>query len=326
MAAMPGSTAGAYDLQYFTTDHLGSVRVVTGGSGNVVFSSGYMPYGTGTNTAGSAMNEFRFSGKEVQPQAGLLDFGARLYDPRSASWLSLDPMAEKYYSVSPYAYCANDPLDLVDPEGEVPHVVIGAVVGGFVNGGIALCQGKTSREIMGAFIGGAIGGAISAATFGAATELGVGIALSNIVSSSLGNVASSITEQVIDSDGFNGMQVAIDGLSGAVTGAVILPADAVLSKFEKQLLSAIDKYYSSSAVSKSIRKEVASEFRDAGKKISGPSTKKALNKEVSNRINTLSSFEKSSVSVFIETVETVHDDALEWGTGELILWLNEKKQ
>lgn len=321
-----GSTAGAYDLQYFTTDHLGSVRVVTGGSGNVVFSSGYMPYGTGTNTAGSAMNEFRFSGKEVQPQAGLLDFGARLYDPRSASWLSLDPMAEKYYSVSPYAYCANDPLDLVDPEGEVPHVVIGAVVGGFVNGGIALCQGKTSREIMGAFIGGAIGGAISAATFGAATELGVGIALSNIVSSSLGNVASSITEQVIDSDGFNGMQVAIDGLSGAVTGAVILPADAVLSKFEKQLLSAIDKYYSSSAVSKSIRKEVASEFRDAGKKISGPSTKKALNKEVSNRINTLSSFEKSSVSVFIETVETVHDDALEWGTGELILWLNEKKQ
>lgn len=206
---MAGSTAGAYDLQYFTTDHLGSVRVVTGGSGNVVFSSGYMPYGTGTNTAGSAMNEFRFSGKEVQPQAGLLDFGARLYDPRSASWLSPDPMAEKYYSVSPYAYCANDTLDLVDPEGEVPHVVIGD---------------------------------------------------------------------------------------------------------------------SSSAVSKSIRKEVASEFRDAGKKISGPSTKKALNKEVSNRINTLSSFEKSSVSVFIETVETAHDDALEWGTGELILWLNEKKQ
>ena len=113
-----GSTAGAYDLQYFTTDHLGSIRVVTGGSGNVVFSSGYTPYGTGTNTAGSAMNEFRFSGKEVQPQAGLLDFGARFYDPRSASWLSPDPLAEKYYPVSPYAYCANDPLDLVDPEGE----------------------------------------------------------------------------------------------------------------------------------------------------------------------------------------------------------------
>ena len=117
---MAGSTAGAYDLQYFTTDHLGSVRVVTGGSGNVVFSSGYMPYGTGTNTAGSAMNEFRFSGKEVQPQAGLLDFGARFYDPRSASWLSPNPLAEKYYPVSPYAYCANDPLDLVDPEGENP--------------------------------------------------------------------------------------------------------------------------------------------------------------------------------------------------------------
>ena len=46
-----------------------------------------------------------------------LDFGARLYDPRTAAWLSQDPMAEKYYGVSPYAYCAGDPVNLVDPEG-----------------------------------------------------------------------------------------------------------------------------------------------------------------------------------------------------------------
>ena len=77
------------------------------------------------------MNEFRFSGKEVQPQAGLLDFGARLYDPRSASWLSPDPMAEKYYSVSPYAYCANDPLDLVDPEGKSTWVTYNTETGLF---------------------------------------------------------------------------------------------------------------------------------------------------------------------------------------------------
>ena len=46
-----------------------------------------------------------------------LDFGARLYDPRTAAWLSQDPMAEKYYPISPYAYCAGNPVNLVDPDG-----------------------------------------------------------------------------------------------------------------------------------------------------------------------------------------------------------------
>ena len=115
-----GSATGAYDLQYFTRDYLGSVRLSTNGSGTVVFSSGYMPYGTGTNSTGSPMNDYRFSGKEEQSDCGLLDFGARFYDSRTATWLSLDPLAENDYSVSPYAYCADDPVNLVDPEGNNP--------------------------------------------------------------------------------------------------------------------------------------------------------------------------------------------------------------
>ena len=46
-----------------------------------------------------------------------LDFGARVYDPRTAAWLSQDPLSEKYYSISPYAYCAGNPVNLVDPTG-----------------------------------------------------------------------------------------------------------------------------------------------------------------------------------------------------------------
>ena len=46
-----------------------------------------------------------------------LDFGARVYDPRTAAWLSHDPLSEKYYSISPYAYCAGNPVNLVDPTG-----------------------------------------------------------------------------------------------------------------------------------------------------------------------------------------------------------------
>jgi RHS repeat-associated core domain len=48
----------------------------------------------------------------------LYDFHARTYDLGTGRFLSVDPMAEKYYSISPYAYCANNPLIYVDPTGE----------------------------------------------------------------------------------------------------------------------------------------------------------------------------------------------------------------
>lgn len=46
------------------------------------------------------------------------DFGARQYSPTLSRWLVPDPMSEKYYDVSPYAYCANDPVNVMDPQGD----------------------------------------------------------------------------------------------------------------------------------------------------------------------------------------------------------------
>ena len=48
--------------------------------------------------------------------------GARHYSPSLSRWLVPDPMSEKYYDVSPYAYCANDPVNLVDPDGETIYI------------------------------------------------------------------------------------------------------------------------------------------------------------------------------------------------------------
>ena len=45
------------------------------------------------------------------------DYGARQYDPILARWDRVDPLAEKYYSISPYAYCANSPVNRIDPDG-----------------------------------------------------------------------------------------------------------------------------------------------------------------------------------------------------------------
>ena len=60
-----------------------------------------------------------FTGKERDAETGYGYFGARYMDHELlTSWLSVDPMADKYPSISPYAYCAWNPVRLVDPDGK----------------------------------------------------------------------------------------------------------------------------------------------------------------------------------------------------------------
>lgn len=59
-----------------------------------------------------------FTGKEKDYESGFHYFGARYYwSELLTGWLSVDPMADKYPSISPYAYCAWNPVKLVDPDG-----------------------------------------------------------------------------------------------------------------------------------------------------------------------------------------------------------------
>jgi RHS repeat-associated protein len=61
---------------------------------------------------------FTFSAKERDPETGLSYFGSRYYSSDLSIWLSVDPMSDKYASLSPYTYCADNPVKLVDPNGE----------------------------------------------------------------------------------------------------------------------------------------------------------------------------------------------------------------
>ena len=58
------------------------------------------------------------SGKEKDAETGYHYFGARYYNSDLSLWLSVDPMADKYPSLSPYNYCAWNPMKLVDPDGD----------------------------------------------------------------------------------------------------------------------------------------------------------------------------------------------------------------
>ena len=61
---------------------------------------------------------YTFSAKEKDSETGLSHFGSRYYSSDLSIWLSVDPMASKYPSLSPYVYCADNPVRLVGPNGD----------------------------------------------------------------------------------------------------------------------------------------------------------------------------------------------------------------
>ena len=77
------------------------------------------------NTETPPKTPFTSTGKERDSETGFSYFGARYYDSDlMTGWLSVDPMADKYPSLSPYAYCGWNPIKLVDPDGETPITAI----------------------------------------------------------------------------------------------------------------------------------------------------------------------------------------------------------
>jgi RHS repeat-associated protein len=65
--------------------------------------------------------KYRFNQKEWQDELSLnvYDYGARRYDPAVGRWLSMDPLAEKYETLSPYNYVSNNPVNAIDPDGRL---------------------------------------------------------------------------------------------------------------------------------------------------------------------------------------------------------------
>lgn len=77
----------------------------------------------------SATASYTFSAKEKDSETSLSYFGSRYYSSDLSIWLSVDPMTAKYPFVSPYVYCTNNPINIVDPDGED---IIGALIGSLV--------------------------------------------------------------------------------------------------------------------------------------------------------------------------------------------------
>ena len=321
LIAMDGSSP---EYLFFLRDHLGSVRVVARSDGKVVQVNHYYPYGMayasgrmsgnaeahpvtgeggnvidgdleiGGGTGGmelarpGASQPYRFLGNELYTSnsLGLYDFSARMYDPTLGRFLSVDPMAEGYRHLSPYAYCAGNPVVYVDKDGQViGRVVVGAVVGAAINGGIALLSGESGREVLGAVARGAVDGGIAGLTFG--MSMGTTLAGKIAVSAAVGaatSTASSTVGQLVESGGVDAREVATDAALGAVTGGAsqVFP----LNKLEKASKKATSNLSPSNYV-ETARKEVKKEWRSSGKGLSGQAARTELRKEVSDRADNL---------------------------------------
>ncbi len=320
LIAMDGASP---EYLFFLRDHLGSVRVVARSDGKVVQVNHYYPYGMayasgrmsgnaeahpvtgeggnvidgdleiGGGTGGmelarpGASQPYRFLGNELYTSnsLGLYDFSARMYDPALGRFLSVDPMAEGYRHLSPYAYCAGNPVVYADKDGQViGRVVVGAVVGAAINGGIALLSGESGREVLGAAARGAIEGGVAGLTFG--MSMGTTLAGKIAVSAAVGaatSTASSTVGQLVESGSVDGREVATDAALGAITGGA---SQGVSSRINGARDKAINNLKPSKYV-ETVEKEVKKERVLSGRGTSGPAARAEIRKETAERVNTL---------------------------------------
>ena len=114
-ASMTNPTTYTFSFCYYNQDHLGNNREVVDSAGTVKQITHYYPFGTPyadpSTILNASLQPYKYNGKEQDRMHGLdtYDYGARQYVPILGRWDRMDPLCEKYYSVSPYAYCHNNP-------------------------------------------------------------------------------------------------------------------------------------------------------------------------------------------------------------------------
>lgn len=128
-------SASSFQCDYYYTlrNHLGNVLAVGGPTTtppyfSIIQTNEYYPFGLAFSYNNLNNNKRLFNDKPLQDASvngemlNLYDFGSRYYDPLIGRWETLDPLSELYYPLSPYNYCANNPVQYIDPNGESIHL------------------------------------------------------------------------------------------------------------------------------------------------------------------------------------------------------------
>jgi RHS repeat-associated protein len=238
----------AWVYEYNLTDHLGNVRVVikkgTNGLATIVQQKGYYAFGMEISqfSSGTGTSKNWYNGKEIQDDFGLYwyDYGARFYDPALGRFHTVDPLAEDYYNLSPYGYCAGNPIAYRDENGEWINLVVGAIVGAATDYALQVAtnyvEGKTGMQAWTDVKGGSI--AVSAAA--GATGVGIASKVSKVIkvaelarttqiavkvgSEVVTDAAASAANQLVTDGKVDIKDVAIDVAAGQLVGNTVSKA------------------------------------------------------------------------------------------------------
>ena len=214
-----------------------------------------------------SFERFTFTGKEREAETSFSYFGARYYDlDLMTGWLSVDPMADKYPGLSPYAYCAWNSVKLVDPDGEGPiFSLAGALVGATVNTVCAVMEGKSGTELVAAAVGCAITGAVVSTN-----------PLASVAASAAGNYAEQqLNVWFGNKENVDGVEVAVASGFGVIGGKAEKIAKAnVKNKAEKVSLKIGDE----------IKESVKAETKKTYGTVKGHSIQGKINRETRKRI------------------------------------------
>jgi RHS repeat-associated protein len=140
-AEYAGSSITRYRAEYFHQDHLGNTRLAFSDFNQdnsislyddpatpeseleITLEAHYYPFGMGHlgpwYESVAPENKYLYNGKELNDEegVGLYDYGARWYDAALGRWGQVDPLAEEYYSFTPFGYTVNNPIVFSDPDG-----------------------------------------------------------------------------------------------------------------------------------------------------------------------------------------------------------------
>ena len=111
---------------FYHSDHLGSTSYITDDHANITQYDAYLPYGELLVDEHSSSEDmpYKFNGKQFDEETGLYYYGARYLNPMASIWYGVDPLAEKYVSISPYSYCKSSPMNYIDEKGLYPKGIV----------------------------------------------------------------------------------------------------------------------------------------------------------------------------------------------------------
>lgn len=109
-------------FHYHITDYQGNIRAVIDEDGTLEEVNNYYPYGGLMGAGAMGVQPYKYGAKELDRENGLdlYDSHARFYDSMIGRTTSQDPLAERYYEMSPYLWCAANPIKFIDKNGKQP--------------------------------------------------------------------------------------------------------------------------------------------------------------------------------------------------------------